>query len=950
MSLHKLKQKIETQKAGRQPGTSPVSSEGIGMTRKFTGARPTPPQIAPAAPQATEYIAVEETPTQPEATPQAAPQRPKRPAPPGTTRPQPPAASSSITQPQAEALLKGGRNVLAVPLPDGYMALGKNDKDALMWCKAQIILAQVMAFDYETNGDPDDDTTDPQDHELVGVSFTWKVGFAVYLPIRHDNYGANWDWQELRSIFLKPLLEDPDILLIAHNIKAEYQWSLTHGIDFFHKALKNKVVDTMLLVKLLALSETIEYSAEEGWVVRIGLKPATKALLADEKGMVNGVLHVDDIKSFKDTVGKHEWREEIPIPGEYYKSDTKTGKKKGQQKVKVINHSRSRTFNELPIDKHTVDYGASDSDWALTLYYRLLPIAVETGVMDVMFELDVPRMMVLAEYELAGWHVSRDRLLKLMDVAEKALRGDPDAADEAGQRGLEALLNDELIELVPYPTMVIDEDGIETIEVPAGVYGMGQWRGEAVSLEIKSDRPFNWGSPQHKQWLFFHVLKFPTTGERSKKTGLPSTDAKTQERMIESYDGDSPFMKILKEKSKYDKIFSTYVEGMLPFCRVDRDTLHSALNLVSTWRLSSKKPNLQNIPRPENDPMGIRGVFVAPFLPPSGQIILPEKKILLPDKTPSTSEAGRIITPDQLNPFTAKTWHFIVERKLSGHTFYIGSDYAQIELKVLAWYAGEASMIETLATGGDLHSKTAKDVFKLQCTVEEVKELFKPFRYRAKTVNFGLVYGMTEYGLSKDPKMGMTVEQAKKFIEDYMNTYPGVRAYANSMIAFGREHGYVETMFGHRRPVPHINDPSQWVRQKAENICMNTPIQGSAADIIALAMVNIRKEQHLAPYLSMHMQIHDELQGQSPVEHAVESALFMKSVMEREIEGFTNIMPIISEPAVGATWDTALDLKWEPNGTPYVKPKLVQKEATDVTYDMIAPYEHMYKLAGIKIA
>lgn len=213
-----------------------------------------------------------------------------------------------------------------------------------------------------------------------------------------------------------------------------------------------------------------------------------------------------------------------------------------------------------------------------------------------------------------------------------------------------------------------------------------------------------------------------------------------------------------------------------------------------------------------------------------------------------------------------------------------------------------------------------------------------------------LVYGMTEFGLSKDPKMGMTVEQAKKFIDDYMATFTGVREYAKGQIAFGREHGYVETMFGHRRPVPHINDPSEWVRKKAENICMNTPIQGSAADIIALAMVNIREEQHKCPQLSMHMQIHDELQGESPVEHCVEAAWFMKDVMERPIDGFSDIMPIVSEPAVGATWDTALDLKKDEHGNPYVKPKKEKKEATDVTYDMIAPYEHMYKLAGIKIA
>lgn len=878
------------------------------------------------------------------------PPRPSRPVPPGA-----PVKPAKLNPSQAEALLKGGHNVLAEPIPDGYIAVGKNDREALMYYKAQIILHQVMAFDYETNGDPDDDTTDPQDHYIVGVSFTWKLKFAVYLPIRHDNYGANWDWQELRSIFLKPLLEDPDILLIAHNIKAEYQWSLTHGIDFFHKALKHKVVDTMLMVKLLALPENTEFDGES-YEVRVGLKPATKALLADEHGMVHGLLSIDEIKSFKDTVGKHEWTTEYweESMGHY-----KSGAKKGQKKAKVSKHSRSRTFNELPVDKHSIDYGASDSDWALGLYYYLLPLAEATGVMEVMFELDVPRMMVLAEYELTGWHVSRDRLFALKQVAMKALKGDPNASTDAGIKGLESLLNDELIEIVPHAEVVYDEElGRENVIVPAGEYPMGEGRkkGERskapISLFIKEGKPFNWASPGHRQWLFYHILKFPLEGVQRGDSGLPTTNAETVDRFIENYDGDSPFMKILKEKSKYDKINSTYVNGMLPFCRTDTDRLHTALNLVNTWRLSSKKPNLQNIPRPDNDPMGIRSVFVAPFLPPSGEIILPDKRILLADKekTEQLFAGGEIITPDKLNDFTAKTWHFIVKQKLSGHVFYIGADYAQIELKVLAWFAREMGMINTLASGGDLHAWVAHRVFKLACLLEEVKELFKSHRYRAKKVNFGIVFGMTEFGLAKDPAMGMTVAQAKKFIADYMATFPGVREYADEMISFARKNGYVTTMFNHRRPVPHINDSNQWVRQKAENICMNTPIQGSAADIIALAMVNIRKEQHRCPALSMHMQIHDELQGQAPVEHAVEAAMFIQEVMERPIDGFSDIMPIVAEPAIGATWDTALDLKWDEHGNPYVKPKKVKKEAMDVTYEMIEPYMHMYELAGIKVA
>jgi DNA polymerase-1 len=256
-------------------------------------------------------------------------------------------------------------------------------------------------------------------------------------------------------------------------------------------------------------------------------------------------------------------------------------------------------------------------------------------------------------------------------------------------------------------------------------------------------------------------------------------------------------------------------------------------------------------------------------------------------------------------------------------------------------------MIKTLASGGDMHSSTAREVFKLPCSVEEVKKLYKPYRYRAKKVNFGLVYGMTEYGLSKDPQMHMTVQEAKAFIEQYMQTYPGVRGYEQSMIDFARKYGYVETMFGHRRPIPEINSPNKWLAKKGENKAMNTPIQGSAADIIALAMVNIRK--YAPRYIKPVIQIHDELINEVPVEYAVEAAKIIKEIMERPIEGFSEIMPIVAEPYVGKIWRHALDISWDIDGTPYVKPKKERKEATDVTYDDIEYAMHLYKMAGIQV-
>jgi hypothetical protein len=253
-------------------------------------------------------------------------------------------------------------------------------------------------------------------------------------------------------------LEDPEVLVITHNIKFEYQQSLLNGIDMFPKACTGKIMDTMIMVKAVALPENTEPSGD-GYEVRIGLKPATKALLADEDGMVHKLIHIDAIKSFKETVGKFEWDE--PVPGEFYKS----GEKKGIQKTQKM--SRSRTFNELPINQEVIDYSCSDSDWALGLYYKLLPICRSEGVYNVIAELDVPRMMVLGEYELAGWHINKNRLEELGKVADKAM----------GE--IEPVLYQGLLEVTKNYADT-DEEG--HVVVPAGAYGMGIGGGSLYAL------------------------------------------------------------------------------------------------------------------------------------------------------------------------------------------------------------------------------------------------------------------------------------------------------------------------------------------------------------------------------------------------------------------------------------------------------------------------------------
>lgn len=802
--------------------------------------------------------------------------------------------------------------ILDGELPKGYTAIGKNDLPKLMKLKEDIIKYGIASYDYESNGDPDDETQDPQDHELVGVSFSYQIGQAFYMPVSHKNYGANWEKEWFVENFLKPVLMHPDVLVIAHNMQFEHAMNILLGIDFYEKTKTRKLVDTMYLLKLLGLPQTISPLGE----VVLGLKPATKSLLATEDGMVHGLLHVDDIKSFKDTVGKHIWEE--PIPGEFYKS----GAKKGLPKTKKL--SRSRTFDELPVDKETVDYGCSDSDWALGLYYYLMPIIEAEDLVDTLFELNMKFALVLAEYELTGWRVNPDRLDDMEEIALIALDGAID--DETGEEfeGLNEKVYRELTNTVTDAGMATTDDEGNII-VPAKSWSMGKWRGDEVFLSIKSEKPFNFGSPQHKQWLLYVVLGLDTKGvDRSKTTGLPATGGETFNNIMEDYEGDNTLMKLMKEKAKYDKIMSTYVNGMKPFIRKDTNKIHTSLKMVQTWRLSSKKPNLQNIPRADNDPMGIRGVFEAPVY----------------DLTKDYSNQNFFTRPPEI----------MIKQNLSGKTFYIACDYSQIELKVLAWYAREKQMIQTLANGGDLHSVVARDVFKLNCTAEEVKKLYKPHRYRAKKVNFGIVYGMTEFGLSADRKMGMTKEEAKQFILNYYATYPGIREYAKEQIAFAREYGYVQTMFGNRRPIPDINHPKEFVRKSAENKAMNTPIQGSAGNIIQQAMINLREEIPTeAPYMRQCMQIHDELIVEVPVEYGAEGCAFIKSVMERPVDGFSDIMPIIAEPAIGAIWQHALDVDWDANGQAFVTPKKVKKEATDVTFEEMKYALPLYEMANIEV-
>ena len=327
------------------------------------------------------------------------------------------------------------------------------------------------------------------------------------------------------------------------------------------------------------------------------------------------------------------------------------------------------------------------------------------------------------------------------------------------------------------------------------------------------------------------------TAVKKTKSGY-STDAEVLEKLRWAH----PIVKKILEYRKITKLNSTYVEGMLPAIAKD-GKIHSSFNqtVTVTGRISSTEPNLQNIP--------VR------------------------------TELGR----EMRKMFIAKSDDFVL----------IDADYSQIELRVLAHIADDENMREAFNSDFDIHSATAAKVFgvsKEDVTVEQ--------RSAAKAINFGLVYGMGEFSLSQD--LHISVKKAKEYIEDYLGSYPNVQKYMKDTVEFAKENGYVTTMFGRRRDIPEIKASNFQTRAFGERVALNTPIQGTAADIIKLAMINVYnrlKEERLTSKLIL--QVHDELIIESP-KGEVE---VVQNILREEMEKAAKLsVPLKVDMKVGRSW------------------------------------------------
>lgn len=345
---------------------------------------------------------------------------------------------------------------------------------------------------------------------------------------------------------------------------------------------------------------------------------------------------------------------------------------------------------------------------------------------------------------------------------------------------------------------------------------------------------FNIQSSKQLGVVLFEELGLPY--KKKTKTGY-STSAE----VLESLAGYHPMIADVLEYRQLTKLKSTYVDGLLKVIAPDgRIHSHFQQTVTATGRLSSVDPNLQNIPVRTELGRELRRMFVA--------------------------EQGRVL---------------------------VDADYSQIELRVLAHVADDDAMIEAFRGGQDIHATTASKVYGVP-----VEEVTPQMRSSCKAVNFGIVYGISDFSLAQD--IGVTRKEAAAFIQSYLDTYPGVQHYMESIKQSARETGYVETLFGRRRALPELNSKNFNLRSFGERAAMNTPIQGTAADIIKIAMLRVRDRLKAEGFEArLILQVHDELILEAPEHEAERAAALLREEMEHAAE---LRVPLVAEAKIGHSW------------------------------------------------
>jgi DNA polymerase-1 len=341
--------------------------------------------------------------------------------------------------------------------------------------------------------------------------------------------------------------------------------------------------------------------------------------------------------------------------------------------------------------------------------------------------------------------------------------------------------------------------------------------------------------------VLFEKLQLPVQ-KKTRKTKNYSTDVKVLKK-LSSLPHKTP--KLLLRYRTLSKLKSTYLDALVKIVNLSTGRIHTSFNqtITATGRLSSSNPNLQNIPIRGDEGREIRKGFVA-------------------------EEGCKLLS----------------------------ADYSQVELRIFAHYSGDPSFLQAFKREEDIHAATASEIMGVArgFVTEDMRRV-------AKAINFGIIYGMGPQRLSEE--LGIDFKAAKNYIDSYYNRYPGVVRYREEMIAMAREKGYVSTLFNRRRYLPDIHHAQQRIRAEAERMAINTPIQGTAADLIKMAMINIHNRIKREKFeCKMVLQVHDELLFEVPNNELD----LVRSMVQEEMEGVHSLdVPLRVDIKIGENWDEA---------------------------------------------
>lgn len=347
---------------------------------------------------------------------------------------------------------------------------------------------------------------------------------------------------------------------------------------------------------------------------------------------------------------------------------------------------------------------------------------------------------------------------------------------------------------------------------------------------------FNINSPKQLGEVLFEKLGLRVI--KKTKTGY-GTGAEILEALYE----DHPIIPYILDYRQLTKLKSTYADALQELIHPDTGRIHTIFKQAqtATGRLSSVEPNLQNIPIKMEEGRRIRKAF-------------------------STADETRVL---------------------------LSADYSQIDLRSLAHISGDETLIETFHQGIDIHTRTAAEIFKVP-----LKEVTSDLRRRAKAVNFGIIYGISDFGLARDT--GVSRFEARHYIDQYLDSYPGVRKYMDDIVEFGKKHGYVETVLKRRRYLPDLNARNKMVQSFARRMAYNTPIQGTSADIIKLAMIRVARElEEKALAARLLLQVHDDLLLEVPRDEVVRVADLLENCM---VNAYPLRVPLEVSIEIGPNW------------------------------------------------